>query len=494
MIASAAIAPPVSIANRAREPLSEQAFSRAAGAPLVAGNRVLLLRDATANYPAWLSAIRAARRTVFLESYIFDDDVVGLEFAAALAERAKAGVRVRVIRDWVGTFASARRGLFRRLRGSGVDVRCFNPPGWDSPLDWLRRDHRKMIAVDGEVAFVSGLCVGRRWLGDPRRGVDPWRDTGIEVRGPAVAQVERAFAHIWAAMGPPLPDGELSDPSSIPPAGDVSLRVVADAPTTTRLLRLEQLIAVAAQRRLWLADAYFVGIAPYLEALRAAARDGVDVRLLLPNATDLPLVRPLSRAGYRTLLEAGVRVFEWNGSMMHAKTAIADGRWARVGSSNLNWASLVSNYELDVQIDDKPFGRAMEQMYEEDLANATEIVLTTGRKVRPSEGSPPARSRPASVAVAAGAMRMVNAVGAVVANRRALGHGEDTIALAVSLLLLAVAAVGFLAPRAVALPLAMLAAWFALALASRAIRGRLTRGRTRPAAGAGQTTPPRPST
>jgi cardiolipin synthase A/B len=204
MIASAAIAPPVGIPNRAQESLLEQAFSRAAGAPLVTGNRVVLLRDATANYPAWLSAIRAARKTVLLESYIFDDDVVGLEFAAALAERAKSGVRVRVIRDWVGTFASARRGLFGRLRGAGVDVRRFNPPAWDSPFGVLRRDHRKMIAVDGEVAFVSGVCIGRRWLGDPRRGLDPWRDTGIEVRGPAVAHVERAFAHVWAATGPPF--------------------------------------------------------------------------------------------------------------------------------------------------------------------------------------------------------------------------------------------------------------------------------------------------
>jgi cardiolipin synthase A/B len=232
---------------------------------------------------------------------------------------------------------------------------------------------------------------------------------------------------------------------------------------------------------LWLADAHFVGIPSYLEALRAAAQDGVDVRLLLPNATDLPLVRPLSRAGYRILLEAGVRVFGWNGSMMHAKTAIADRRWARVGSSNLNWASLVANYELDIHVDDEPFGRAMEQMSEEDLANATEIVLSTGRKVRPSEGSPPARLRPTSPTVAASAMRMVNAVGAVVANRRALGHGEEKTALAVVLLLLAVAAVAFLAPRAVALPMAALAVWFALALASRAVRD--GRGARTPRAG-----------
>jgi cardiolipin synthase len=167
-----------------------------------------------------------------------------------------------------------------------------------------------------------------------------------------VSYVERAFAEVWAAAGGSIPAEELSDPTTLPRAGDVPLRVVADVPSKARLLRLDQLIASAARRTLWLTDAYFVGFAPYVQALCSAAQDAVDVRLLVPSTSDIMLIAAFSRAGYRPLLEAGVRIFEWNGSMLHAKTAVADGRWARVGSSNLNPASFVSNYEIDVAMED----------------------------------------------------------------------------------------------------------------------------------------------
>ena len=156
----------------------------------------------------------------------------------------------------------------------------------------------------------------------------------------------------------------------------MTLRVIASVPHAAGIYRLDQLIAAGARRTLWLTDAYFVGVTPYVQALRAAARDGVDVRLLAPGASDVWLVRSLSRAGYRPLLEAGVRVFEWNGSMLHAKTAVADGRWARVGSTNLNLASWLGNWELDVAVEDERFASAMEAMFLEDLTRATEIVLS----------------------------------------------------------------------------------------------------------------------
>src|SRR5690606_32296844 len=179
----------------------------------------------------------------------------------------------------------------------------------------------------------------RPWAGDPERGIPPWRDTGVEIRGPAVADVEAAFAEVWAHMGPPLPEGERVPRERMEPAGTVALRVVASSLGSTGILRLDQLVAAGARDRSWLADAYFAGIPSYVQALGAAAQDGVDVRLLVPGATDVPLLRPLSLAGFRPLLEAGVRVFEWKGSMLHAKTAVADGRLARVGSSNLNISS-----------------------------------------------------------------------------------------------------------------------------------------------------------
>src|SRR6185503_2891934 len=316
--------------------LADQAFSRAAGAALIEGNSVRLLRDARENYPAWIDAIGAATHHIHFENYIFYDDATGARFADALISKAQAGVRVRLIYDWLGCIGSASRRFWNRLRSGGVEVRCYNPPRLDSPLAWLSRDHRKMLAVDGTVGFITGLCVGRRWEGMPEKNVEPWRDTGIEVRGPAVAEIEASFAQTWALTGTALPHEDPVDKTAS--GGNVALRIVATAPATAGLFRLDQLIAALARQRLWLTDAYYAGTPAFVEGLRAAAKDGVDVRLLMPSASDVLLVQPLSRTGYRPLLEAGVRVFEWNGTMLHAKTAVADGRWARVGSTNLNIA------------------------------------------------------------------------------------------------------------------------------------------------------------
>ena len=371
--------------------LVEQVFARASGAPLVGGNDVRLLRDARQNYPAWLEAIGSARRTIHFESYIIHEDETGREFALLLMARARAGVQVRIIYDWLGAVGKTSKGFWRDLRKCGVEVRCFNPPRLSNPFAWLSRDHRKMLAVDGRVGFVTGLCVGRSWVGDPARGIEPWRDTGISLRGPAVADLELAFSRMWALTGVPLPSTELSardDATS--PEGDVSVRVIASMPGTAELYRLDQLIAAASRRTLWLTDAYFVGTTAYVQALRAAARDGVDVRLLVPGATDIWVLRGLSRVGYRPLLEGGVRVYEWKGSMLHAKTAVADGRWARVGSTNLNLQSWIGNWELDVAVEDEGVAGQMQEMYLDDLGNATEIMLTRrARLARTAEAPRP---------------------------------------------------------------------------------------------------------
>src|SRR5690349_9787525 len=238
--------------------LLEQAFSRASGARLISGNHVELLRDATENYPAWLAAIAAAEHSILFESYIIHDDETGREFARALSERARAGVRVRVLYDWLGALGKTRRRFWRSLRAAGVEVRPFNPPAWSNPFAWLSRDHRKMLSVDGRIGFVTGLCVGRYWVGDPAGGHAPWRDTGIALRGPAVVALEAGFARMWALTGPGV---EAAGP---PPAldraraGPVSIRIVDTDPGTSGLYRLDQLVAAAARRRLWLSDAYFV--------------------------------------------------------------------------------------------------------------------------------------------------------------------------------------------------------------------------------------------
>lgn len=453
--------------------LAERAFSRAAGAPLMPGNSVRLLKDAVENYPAWFSAIEQARHKIYFECYLIEDDAVGVAFAQALMEKARAGVRVRVIYDWFGCFRTASGYFWRSLREAGVEVRSFNSPSWDDPIGWLSRDHRKMLTVDGEVAFVSGLCVSRRWMGDPLKARAPWRDTGVELRGPAVADVEQAFAQVWTATGEAFPLEELTSEEDIAHVGAFNVRVVASQPSTARIFRLDQLIAVVARKSLWLTDAYFIGMTTYVSSLCAAARDHVDVRLLVPGATDLPLVRPVSRAGYRPLLESGVRIFEWNGPMLHAKTAVADGRWARVGSSNLNLASWVGNYELDVAVEDEGFARDMEMLYEQDLANATEIVLTPRHRVRPAARSERHHRRNISgmpSKAAMGALRWAHTMGAAMTHRRSLDPGEAGPLVLLSLSLLGLALLLVAWPWLLTIPLGFLALWFALSFLSKAYR------------------------
>lgn len=455
--------------------LANQAFSRAAGAPLVDGNSVRLLKDAKENYPAWLDAIAAAERYIHFESYIIHEDKSGWMFADALTAKARAGVRVRLLYDWMGGLGKTSRSFWNHLRAGGVDVRCYNPPRWDSPFGWLSRDHRKTLTVDGKIGFVTGLCVGQMWAGIPEKNLEPWRDTGIEVRGPSVGSIERAFATVWNTIGEDLPPDEVAKRETLPEAGGVNLRVVASEPVSAVMLRVDQLVATLAREKLWLTDAYYAGTTSYVQALRAAANDGVDVRLLVPSASDIPVLKPLSRAGYRPLLEAGVRVFEWNGTMLHAKTAVADCNWARVGSTNLNIASWFGNLELDVVVEDVPFAQEMEKTYLSDLENATEVVLDAQRKLRSPNA--PVQSRRAMTSgggsggrAAAGAIRIGNAVGAAFTNRRVLEPVEARIMLMAGLLLLGLVVLFWFFPRVLVYPLIVLLLWISLALLYRAYR------------------------
>lgn len=471
----------MSSAERAREPgavselreLADRMFSRAAGAALSSGNHVRLLEDGRENYAAWLDAIRSAEKYIHFENYFLRDDDVGREFAAEFASKARAGVHVRVLYDWMGGFGKTSKGFWKALRTTGVDVRVYNRPQFSSPFGWLSRNHRKSLLVDGQVGFVSGLCIGQEWLGNPARNIAPWRDTGIEIRGPAVAEIARAFARTWSLAGSPLAAHDATPVAAA--SGGINLRVVSSEPASTGMLRLDQLVASISRNRLWLTDAYYSGISTYVQALKAAAQDGVDVRLLVPHATDIPFLKPFSRTGYRALLEAGVRVYEWNGSMLHAKTAVADSRWARVGSTNLNIASWLGNCELDVVIEDAPFAAAMERKYLRDLENSTELVLDDRRKVS-APGQPPRpspaviRSSGSASSVAAGALRIGHVVGAAVTHRRVLEPNEWRALglLGAALCALSILVIAF--PSLVAYPAAALALWGGLALLWKAFR------------------------
>ncbi|MET0205106.1 MAG: phospholipase D-like domain-containing protein [Casimicrobiaceae bacterium] len=472
----------------------DRAFERAAGgAPLTRCNSVKLLLDARENFPAGLASIAAAKEYILFESYIIADDGVGHQFIDALAERASKGVRVCVVYDWLGS--TKFRRPWEPLRAAGAEIRCFNPPSVESPLAWLTRDHRKSIVVDGEIAYVSGLCVSSVWEGNRAKRLQPWRDTGVELRGESVADIEAAFAQVWrACAGGPL---TLRAPTPHT-TGEVRVRVIAGVPNSASTYRTDLLVASLAREHLWLTDAYFVGTSAYTQALRAAASDGVDVRLLVPGASDVPAVSPLSRAGYRALLEGGVRVFEWNGTMLHAKTAVADCRWSRVGSTNLNLVSWMSNYELDVAIEDRAFSEAMAAQYERDLEQATEVVLTRRNRVRRTEprAADPVAEGTARRAVsgsagraAAGAVSVGSALGAALTNRRTLGPAEAGLLTVVAVFTIFTAVLSAWFPRILAWPVAVLCGWLGVSWLWKA----WTLWRKAPASAAAQEPGERPS-
>jgi cardiolipin synthase len=448
----------------------EVALARTAAAPLRIGNDVTLLQNGEAAYQEWLAEIARAERTIHVENYIFRSDATGHRFAEALRERAAAGVAVRVVYDAFGS-RHTDQALWADLRRAGVEVRRFNPlqPLW--PFDYVRRDHRKVLTVDGRYASVGGIGIGDAWIErDPVSGLF-YRDTAVGVRGPIVADVERAFAAIWRMAGPPLPDDALVSPEAIPATGDYPAWLVAQEPGRMRISWLLQVMTAGVESRLWIADAYFLADAMLRQALKAAAQDGVDVRLLLPSATDAPAVGVLSRYGYRRLLEAGIRIWEYRGPMMHAKTSVADGWWSRVGSTNLNVTGLLTNWEIDLLIEHPSFAAEMEAMFEDDLAHADEVRLDDRRVIGgatavgghlPRGATPGAGSR--LVGVGSAALRL--------ASGAALEDGERRVEVAAGGLALVVAAMALHLPRAVAWLLGALSGTLGLATLAYAFRAR----------------------
>jgi phosphatidylserine/phosphatidylglycerophosphate/cardiolipin synthase-like enzyme len=331
--------------------------------------------------------------------------------------------------------------------------------------------------VDGAVAFVSGLCIGQAWIGDPVRGVPPWRDTGVEITGPAVADAEAVFAEAWGLWGPPLTPGAMPPREGIAPAGPVALRVVATSPEQMALYRTDLVVATWAQERLWVTDAYFLPTSTYVEALRAAARDGVDVRLLVPSKSDVQWIANLSRARYRPLLEAGVRLFEWNGSMVHAKTAVVDGVWTRIGSSNLNPSSWIGNWELDVAIEDDFIAWEMERLFLEDLRRSTEVVIDPRERVRrldpdrrPAPRGGGVRGRGSANRVIADVVVMRTMLDAAVKGYRSLGRAEANSILLLAALFFGLGLLVATVPRLFAYPVAFLLGWTAVTLVIRGWR------------------------
>ena len=316
---------------------------------------------------------RSAQRSesVRFENFIFAGDTTGRSFAEALSAAAKRGVDVKVLYDPIGTMMVKGGSIADVLRRDGVTTRPFQPLSPFAPWSWLRfrhRDHRKTLTIDSETAFVGGLCISDNWS-PSQKGGRGWRDTALRVRGPIALDVERAFDAMW--------ESSTSAPSLAPESGDTrpAVAILAeDLPGKGRVASIYEWLARSAQETLEITDAYMVAPAKVLGALQDAARRGVSVRILLPGRNNHPVAGAAARWVYEGLLDAGVRIFEWEGVMIHAKTAVADGRIALVGSSNLDPLSMSLNFELNLAVVDAATGEAMQRMFERDLSEARAVL------------------------------------------------------------------------------------------------------------------------
>ncbi|HEX7019969.1 MAG TPA: phospholipase D-like domain-containing protein [Gemmatimonadaceae bacterium] len=362
---------------------------RIAAADVSSGNHVRILRDGPATFDAMIDLIETASRSVALESYIFRSDEVGARFADALIRAAARGVQVRLLRDWIGGRGTARK-FIRQLERGGVEVAVFNPPGLHRWFGLVPRDHRKLLVVDDATGITGGVGVGREWTtGVLREHRSRWRDTAVRIEGPAARDMSAAFENMWRRVSGNERRGSHRflrrqargahlDPATHEPA---LVGIIEGEPLRLRVSRALQIQAISAERSIWIATAYFTPSWSEVEALNGAARDGVDVRILVPSRNDHPWVSLVARRFYRRLLTNGVRIWEWQGEMMHAKTSVVDGRWLRVGSTDFNPLGVGINYEIDAVIEDPEVGTEAEQMFLADLAASREITLR-GRHTR----------------------------------------------------------------------------------------------------------------
>jgi len=349
--------------------------------PLTTGNAVRLLQDGPATYAAMFAAIDGAHDHIHLETYILDDDAIGRRFARVLKAKQAAGVQVVVIRDSAGTFGTPA-AFFADLAAGGIRVLEFNPLNpfiGHLPWAWNRRDHRKLLIVDGQTGFIGGINIADQWLGRDEGGAG-WRDDMVRIAGPAVAGLSDCFARSWARLhGQEL--RQVGFGREAAPA--VSRRSPYGQPVRVlgqQFLRAQRQISRAylhylrrAERRIFIANSYFVPDGRVLRALAQAARRGVDVRIIVPGQSDVEIVRHASRAVWGRLLRAGVRIFEWDESVLHAKSAVVDGRWSTTGTFNFDYLSLRLNLEVNLSVLDEQFAQALEASFLADFAQCREV-------------------------------------------------------------------------------------------------------------------------
>ena len=360
------------------------------GSPLILGNKVTLLQDGAATYSAMFSAIRNAQNHINLESYIIENDEIGLQFADLLLERQSRGVQVNIIYDSVGGF-NTPKAYFERLRQGGIEVLEFNPVNpLNAKTPWLlnNRDHRKILIVDGRAAFIGGINISSvyssgsvlhragKGTGEASTNSVAWRDTDLQIEGPVVAELQKLFMATWEKQrGKPLALRDYFP--QLKPQGNDIVRVIGSTFNDPYSLMYLTLISAIgnAEKQVYLTNAYFVPDPQLLKSLTDAAARGVDVRLILPGYSDSALVFNAGRSHYTSLLEGGVKLYERKGALLHSKTAVIDGVWSTVGSTNLDWRSFLDNDEVDAVILGREFALKMQTNFTKDLEASQAIDL-----------------------------------------------------------------------------------------------------------------------
>ena len=367
------------------------------GSPLMVGNKVDLLVDGPSTYAAMLSAIKNAKDHINMETYIFEDDEVGQQFAAILIAKQQSGVQVNLIYDSVGSINTPKT-FFSMLKDNGINVLEFNPI---NPLDkrkdwqWNQRDHRKLLIVDGKVAFVGGINissvyssgsfggVAKRTSKNAKEGENtiPWRDTHLQLAGPVVAEFQKMFTETWQQQKGDALVEKVYFPA-LTSQGNEVVRAIGSSPDEAYSQIYATLLSAinSAETQVFLTNAYFVPDPQLLAALKDAVKRGADVRLLLPEKTDSSLVFYASRSYYDELLSANVKIYEHQVALLHAKTALIDGVWSTVGSTNLDWRSFVNNQEINAVMLGQDFGAQMQNQFEKDLASSKQITLQEWRQ------------------------------------------------------------------------------------------------------------------
>jgi cardiolipin synthase len=357
--------------------------------PLTKGNKVTLLADGQATYAAMFKAIQDARDHINLETFIIEDDEVGRRFTDLLLQKQAEGVQVNLIFDSVGSF-STPTAFFQRVRDGGIQVVEFNPVSpFKAHGHWLlaHPDHRKILVIDGRVAITGGINISSVYSSSlsGKRKVEgappPWRDTDVQIEGPAVAEFQKLFFETWQKQQGPELSGKRYFPD-LKEVGNALVRVVGSTPgQDNRITFIVYVSAITfAEHSVHLTNAYFIPDDQMLDAFTDAARRGVDVKIILPSTSDSSLALHAAHYNYSELLKSGVKIYERRNALLHAKTAVIDGVWSTVGSTNIDFWSLLSDNEVNAVILSREFAIEMEKMFARDLAESDQIQWEEWKK------------------------------------------------------------------------------------------------------------------